>query len=289
MYIIWYIPFYNFQYVSEFHTHKLAPRAVAFATFQQNALHVFLSIPAMFIVPMDWYGHIFNIDFKPWRLYIICNSLVNLFNGIVFAALPESPKFLLITNQKEKALGVLRRAYAFNTGQSQEVNMTRMTSIIRNNTNKSKIFFTELSSQTYKDWHDRKHTGRNTWILQYFAIAVVTNETNLLIAVADTHVESELHYICDVYDWTWDIHVVSWKKEDFVTFGGCLVKLFTTWYLCILCDISKGFQISLFNYKTTMDHRKRFVRLSSRNENLLEMGKKTIFQCFIVFWWIIFF
>lgn len=79
------------------------------------------------------------------------------------------------------------------------------------------------------------------------------------------------------------------KKEDFVTFGGCLVKLFTTWYLCVLCDISKGFQISLFNYKTTMDHRKRFVRLSSRNENLLEMGKKTIFQCFIVFWWIFFF
>lgn len=78
----------------------------------------------MFIVPMDWHGHIFNIDFKPWRLYIICNSLVNLMNGIVFALMPESPKFLLITNQKEKALGVLRRVYAFNTGQPQEVNIS---------------------------------------------------------------------------------------------------------------------------------------------------------------------
>lgn len=113
-----------YSYVSEFHTHKLAPRAVAFATFQQNALHVFLSIPAILIVPMDVHWHIFNIDFKPWRLYIICISLVNLFNGIVFICMPESPKFLMITNRKEKALEVLRRVYAFNTDQPEDVNIS---------------------------------------------------------------------------------------------------------------------------------------------------------------------
>lgn len=80
-----------------------------------------MAIPAMLIMPMDWTWHIFDIDFKPWRLYLICNSFVNLFNGIVFTILPESPKFLLLMGQKEKALEVLRRIYAFNTGQPKEV------------------------------------------------------------------------------------------------------------------------------------------------------------------------
>lgn len=80
-----------------------------------------MTLLAMLIVPMDLNWRIFNIDFKQWRLYLICNSFVNLFNGIVFTILPESPKFLLTTNQKEKALDVLRRVYAFNTGQPQEV------------------------------------------------------------------------------------------------------------------------------------------------------------------------
>lgn len=82
-----------------------------------------MAIPAMLILPMDWTWYIFNIEFKPWRLYLICNSFVNLFNGIVFIIMPESPKFLLTINQKEKALEILRRIYAFNTGQPQEVNL----------------------------------------------------------------------------------------------------------------------------------------------------------------------
>lgn len=94
-----------------------------------------MAIPAMLILPMDWNWHIFNIDFKPWRLYLICNSLVNLFNGIVFAIMPESPKFLMTINQKEKALDVLRHVYAFNTGQPKEVNAVKMLRIIRNNRN----------------------------------------------------------------------------------------------------------------------------------------------------------
>lgn len=76
----------------------------------------------MFIVPMEWTWSMFLLDFQPWRLYMICTALINLLNGIVICFLPESPKFLLATNQKEKALNVLQRIYAFNTGQSQNVN-----------------------------------------------------------------------------------------------------------------------------------------------------------------------
>lgn len=82
---------------------------------------LYMSPIAMLILPLDWTWHISSLNFRPWRLFLICMSFVNLFNGIVFAFLPESPKFLLAINEREKALQVLRRVYAFNTGQPEEV------------------------------------------------------------------------------------------------------------------------------------------------------------------------
>lgn len=84
-----------------------------------------MAIPAIFLIPMEWTLHIASMDFKPWRFYMICIAAVNLLNGIIFSIfMPESPKFLMITNQKERALKVLRKIYAFNTGEGQEVRAT---------------------------------------------------------------------------------------------------------------------------------------------------------------------
>lgn len=109
-----------YSYVSEFHTHKLAPRAVAFCMICLNGLIIYTSIAAIAIIPLEFKWQIFFIEFKSWRLYLLCNSFINLFNGIVFTILPESPKFLLTINRHNQALDVLKRVYAFNTGQSKE-------------------------------------------------------------------------------------------------------------------------------------------------------------------------
>lgn len=96
---------------------------MAYAAIMLNFMGILLSLMAMLIIPMDWTWQLFTMDFKPWRLFLISISLLNLWNGIIFAFLPESPKFLLALNQPEKALQVLRKIYAFNTGQSEEVNL----------------------------------------------------------------------------------------------------------------------------------------------------------------------
>lgn len=96
---------------------------MAYAAIMLNFMGILLSLMAMLIIPMDWTWQLFTMDFKPWRLFLISISLLNLWNGIIFAFLPESPKFLLALNQPEKALQVLRQIYAFNTGQSEEVNL----------------------------------------------------------------------------------------------------------------------------------------------------------------------
>lgn len=110
-----------FSYISEFHTVKTAPRAVAFASCFLSGLAIFMSLIAMAIIPLDFTWTIFSLKFKPWRLFLVCNSFINLWNGVVFAFLPESPKFLLAINEREKALQVLRRIYVFNTGLPEDV------------------------------------------------------------------------------------------------------------------------------------------------------------------------
>lgn len=141
-----------YSYISEFHTTKTAARAVAYSTICLNGLAIPMAIMAILIIPMNWTWHIFQLDFRPWRLFLICNSLINLWNGIVFSLLPESPKFLLTINKKEEALQVLRRVYAFNTGQSEEVNCSRKTLMYSQNVFKSLFtwnLIVELPSKKY--------------------------------------------------------------------------------------------------------------------------------------------
>lgn len=110
-----------FSYISEFHTTKTAARAVACSSILLSGMAIFMSPLAMLLIPMDWTWHIYSLNFKPWRLFLISNSFINLLNGIVFAFLPEGPKFLLAINEHEKALQVLRQVYAFNTGKPEQV------------------------------------------------------------------------------------------------------------------------------------------------------------------------
>lgn len=113
-----------FGYITEFHSLKSVPRAVSFASLSMFGFSLIGPILCMIIIPMDWEWawRLFEVqvDFKPWRLFLFCISLWNLIIGIIFSVLPESPKFLATINQKGEALRVLKRVYAFNTGQPTE-------------------------------------------------------------------------------------------------------------------------------------------------------------------------
>lgn len=111
----------GYSYISEFHTSATAPRAAAFISIGLYCVWPFLSPLAMLIIPMDWHYSLHFIEFKPWRFFLMCTSLVSLWNSIISWFLPESPKFLVAMNRKDEALAVLRRIYAINTGNSKEV------------------------------------------------------------------------------------------------------------------------------------------------------------------------
>lgn len=111
----------SFSYISEFHTQKRASFAASMVSVFMSGVWIYMSALAMFIIPMDWVLPIYTLQFKPWRLFLVCNAAVNFWNAIAFSYLPESPKFLVANNRKQEALHVLRRVYAINTGNSKNV------------------------------------------------------------------------------------------------------------------------------------------------------------------------
>lgn len=111
----------GYSYISEFYSSSTASRAAAFISIGLYGVCPVLSPLAMLIIPMDWSYSLYFVEFKPWRLFLLFGSLLNLWNAIISNFLPESPKFLLTMNRKEEALEVLSQIYAFNTGNSKYV------------------------------------------------------------------------------------------------------------------------------------------------------------------------
>lgn len=111
----------GYPYISEFHSASTAPRATAFISFGLSCGWLTMSPIAILIIPMDWAFSLYFIDFKPWRLFLLCTASMNLLNSILLFFIPESPKFLLAMNRKDEAIDVLKRVYAFNTGNSKNV------------------------------------------------------------------------------------------------------------------------------------------------------------------------
>lgn len=116
----------GYSYISEFHTSTTAARAVAFVTIALACIWVIMSPLALVVIPMDWSFNLYFVDFKPWRFFLLCTSLVNLFNAVLFSILPESPKWLLAMNRQDEALKVLNRIYSVNTGRPKEVNLVKL-------------------------------------------------------------------------------------------------------------------------------------------------------------------
>lgn len=86
------------------------------------ACFIYLPSLAWIILPMQWRLQLGNLlTFAPWRLYILCSSLLSGFNLLNLLQQPESPKYLLSINRKEDALEVLRQMYAINRKLPPEV------------------------------------------------------------------------------------------------------------------------------------------------------------------------
>lgn len=97
-------------------------RALMCASIINGIGCLMLPVFAMAILNQDWFFEIpvLNIEFLPWRIFMIVCAIPGLVCGIAFYFFPESPKFLLSENKHEESLEILRTIFSSNTGEPKE-------------------------------------------------------------------------------------------------------------------------------------------------------------------------
>jgi len=76
---------------------------------------------AAVVLPLPLYLETGFIVYKSWRLFVALVGIPNIIGGICICFfLPESPKYYFAKGEEEKALTVLAKMYAQNTGNKPE-------------------------------------------------------------------------------------------------------------------------------------------------------------------------
>ncbi|XP_075224131.1 synaptic vesicle glycoprotein 2C-like isoform X2 [Lycorma delicatula] len=104
-------------YIGEFHTDKHRTRAIMIASVVGSSIYFFLPCLAWLIYPLKINIPIFpGLIFRSWRLFYTICGIPSLLTSLLMMSLPESPKFLLAVEKREKAIQVLQYIYSENTG-----------------------------------------------------------------------------------------------------------------------------------------------------------------------------
>lgn len=102
-----------YAYIGEFHPNKTRDTAILASSIFAAMGCVLMPIFAALIMDQEWsfVVPILNINYTPWRCYMLLCSIPSLICGMIFLRLPESPKFLLSIGKKEEAIRVLKSIY----------------------------------------------------------------------------------------------------------------------------------------------------------------------------------
>lgn len=112
-----------FVYLGEFHNNKQRSRAIMGSSVVLGILCILMPLVAWGVINQDWQFNIplFDVVFKPWRLFLVVCSLPGLFSFLMMLYLPESPKFLLGQGKQAEAYEVLQKMYQMNNGKHSKL------------------------------------------------------------------------------------------------------------------------------------------------------------------------
>ncbi|XP_047106035.1 synaptic vesicle glycoprotein 2A-like [Schistocerca piceifrons] len=107
-----------FAYLGEFHGLATRARAVVWLGVSVAVGTICLPGLAWLVIPNShWTLALGPLEYGPWRILLLLCALPGLLAALlIWALLPESPKFLLATGRNHQALDVLRLIFATNTG-----------------------------------------------------------------------------------------------------------------------------------------------------------------------------
>ncbi|XP_060524588.1 synaptic vesicle glycoprotein 2B-like [Cylas formicarius] len=104
------------SYISEFHCARYRPAFQLLIGCCNSFGTVLLPLIAWALLPQDLDFSVIGLDFHSWNVFLFVTAVPALLNAAIFAFLPESPKFLMMCGENEKALKVFETVYRVNTG-----------------------------------------------------------------------------------------------------------------------------------------------------------------------------
>jgi len=109
-----------FAYFTEFQPKERRGSMISLlATFWMSG-NIIAAALAWLIIPIAPLGHLLNLPYNSWRLYLAICTLPAISSGLVFSCMPESPKYLMEVGHKEEALRVFERMYRINSYRSNK-------------------------------------------------------------------------------------------------------------------------------------------------------------------------
>ncbi|XP_055909661.1 synaptic vesicle glycoprotein 2C-like [Eupeodes corollae] len=108
-----------FNYLGEFHSSKTRAKYVTMLSVFAQLGMIFMPAVALVILPLKLDITILGLQFQSWRLLLLVFSCMRTFALIGLFTLPESPKFVFVQGDHEKALETLRMIYSKNTKNPQ--------------------------------------------------------------------------------------------------------------------------------------------------------------------------
>lgn len=115
-----------YAYLGEFHSNVNRGRAIMGSALVFGISCLLLPLIAWTIINQNWAFDIpfIDIQYKPWRLFLIVCGLPGFITSIALTFLPESPKFVLnIMGDQCRAIKILEKMNRWNNGHGSKLNV----------------------------------------------------------------------------------------------------------------------------------------------------------------------
>jgi MFS transporter, VNT family, synaptic vesicle glycoprotein 2 len=104
-----------YAFVGEFMSDKNRASIISWVSTSIGLASIIDPLLCRWILSYDWSYELYDgYFFRPWRLLIIIFSLTGILSSLLILTVPESPKFYLEQNEKQKAMDVMRWMYRVN-------------------------------------------------------------------------------------------------------------------------------------------------------------------------------
>lgn len=109
-----------FTYITEMHGPKHRSSVLMIIGMVTSTATVSLPLLAWGIFPREWDFEVLGLKIHSWQIFLFVLGIPSLVSGLIFCAMPESPRFLMAQGRNEEALKAFKHIYYVNTRKPKE-------------------------------------------------------------------------------------------------------------------------------------------------------------------------